>query len=66
MMALIRSPGQMKISGSAAAKKVNYKSPIGNSIKYSEVAQDEMGRVLLRDDDDFENQKSIQITNENK
>jgi hypothetical protein len=38
MMALIRSPGQMKISGTAAAKKVNYKSPIGrDNLKFSEI-----------------------------
>lgn len=53
-MQLIRSPGQMKISGTAAAKKVNYKSPAGREMYSDAIQQDEMNKIAVRDDDDFE------------
>lgn len=64
-MQLIRSPGQMKISGTAAAKKVNYKSPAGREMYSDAIQQDEMNKIAVRDDDDFEVQNSVHIINEN-
>jgi hypothetical protein len=51
---------------------VNYKSPIGpgnlgrDNLNFTNaIAQDEMDRLIVRDDDDFDNQKSMEIINEN-
>lgn len=63
---MIRSPGQVKISGGAAAKKVNYKSPAGRAVYSDGIGQEEVNKLVVRDDDDFDNQQSICITNENK
>jgi hypothetical protein len=56
----------MKFNGTAAAKKVNYKSPVGRPDYSDSIGQEEINRLALRDEDDFETQKSIHITNENK
>ena len=56
----------MKFNGNAAAKMVNYKSPVGRATYSDAIGQEEINRVATRDEDDFETQKSIHITNENK
>lgn len=56
----------MKFNGTAAAKKVNYKSPLGRGTYSDAIGQEEINRLNVRDEDDFETQRSIQITNENK
>ena len=44
MMQLIRSPAQMKISGTMAARKVNYKSPVGR--EYADaIGQDDLMKI---------------------
>ena len=44
----------MKFNGTAAAKKVNYKSPVGRATYSDAVGQGELNRLGVRDQDDFD------------